>query len=435
MKKLAIVIGSLALFFFSSFFVYNYMNPPLNFSPAIDSNIAVISNSGYCNDSSCVIIRKGTSLDFSLMGNFSNAQLRLLNRRGQTIKRQSFSLVKEGKYSANMTINSLPGNYFIVVAINNSIVKSYNLTIVSLSKFQHKKIISTNRNNRIGLLFFSKEANLSFNDLVNFSKVVGSIHGNKSFFSYEPFSNYSSYFEVAAAKIADCNTKFYCGESFYRDLGKEIFKKNGKNANFVIAVYIAGGGIRMSVTYGALDFAMPGYSYKNNDLFESPFGEPQTVIVHETGHAFANLGDEYFENLYSARYNETLDVPNIDREGCPKWCNGTLDFSKPYYDAYANLKACLQPFIDSAGKLITGNDAVIGNCESTYQVKEMGGWENLELGSGCMNGAACYFNAYGLLEWRSSLDSIMKNNNAPNASFNKISSLAVEHRLREVLHL
>ncbi len=147
------------------------------------------------------------------------------------------------------------------------------------------------------------------------------------------------------------------------------------------------------------------------------------AFTHEFGHAFANLGDEY-ENGGS-----TVDFsyrPNIDSEGCPKWCSGVLNQSVYYgpsstnvYSDYINFKQCLYN--------VTQNltvQYVYGSCNYPGHVTEV------DLGTGCLEGTGCYWNARGVVNFRSSSESIMRYN--ASAGFNIISQKAINDKIMDI---
>ena len=147
-------------------------------------------------------------------------------------------------------------------------------------------------------------------------------------------------------------------------------------------------------------------------------GELSTrAMVHEFGHAFVNLGDEYENDLQAADYTER---PNIDSEGCPKWCSGELNEEADCYDEYLEFRTCLY----NATNNLTEEYSEECNYNNILT--------NCNLGKDCQEGTGCYFNAKSVIAFRSSERSIMKYPSEDPFEFNTISKEAILNKINSL---
>jgi hypothetical protein len=66
------------------------------------------------------------------------------------------------------------------------------------------------------------------------------------------------------------------------------------------------------------DFIKPIRSSAISNMVKINTADKNLVLVHEFGHIFANLADEYVDEGYYQGFN-AKDYPNCDTDGCPKW--------------------------------------------------------------------------------------------------------------------
>lgn len=106
----------------------------------------------------------------------------------------------------------------------------------------------------------------------------------------------------------------------------------------------------------------------------------QAAFVHEFGHSFGDLADEYSNMKAISR----LDRVNCDVKGCPKWCSGEIDTSKPCYQLIVKFENCVD-----GGK----------SSKECYEevVWELGGSgiEACDVGINCLEGTGCVWNCKG----------------------------------------
>ncbi|MBU1203993.1 MAG: M64 family metallopeptidase [Nanoarchaeota archaeon] len=177
------------------------------------------------------------------------------------------------------------------------------------------------------------------------------------------------------------------------------------------------------------------------------------VFLHELGHALGELSDEYVD-IEKGQYKPEamIGARNIDPEGCPSWCSGSLDKSNMFYESYANYVDCtvnlnvddpddnpdfmacfnarfyptaMNNCLNQAGTI---NNLTITQCYETLynsnippQVGDMCYNEHgrflcksvaayqVDLGTGCIQGTGCYWPAGGMNGFRSIEESLMIN--------------------------
>ncbi|MCH8318648.1 MAG: hypothetical protein IIA88_09160 [Bacteroidetes bacterium] len=123
--------------------------------------------------------------------------------------------------------------------------------------------------------------------------------------------------------------------------------------------------------------------------------ETTKITVHEFGHAFANLEDEYL-NIKKLNYVNLRE--NCDVEGCPKWCTGELNKSNSVcYEQYTKYKECVSD----------GNSALYCYDLVSYINNVSFSLEQCDLGVGCKEGTSCYWNCQSGNLFRSSNNGIM----------------------------
>jgi len=139
-------------------------------------------------------------------------------------------------------------------------------------------------------------------------------------------------------------------------------------------------------------------------------------LVHEFGHAFVNLGDEYLNDRNIIDYSNR---PNVDVEGCPKWCSGELNQTASCYNTYMNFRECLY---NATGNLTEPWD---------YSGSSICGIPDIscDLGIDCREGVGCYWNAKSLISFRSSEKSLMKYPIEDPFEFNLISQEAISDKI------
>ena len=148
------------------------------------------------------------------------------------------------------------------------------------------------------------------------------------------------------------------------------------------------------------------------------------MLVHEFGHAFANLSDEYSNTM------ATMDLsnrPNVDITGCPTWCSGDLNTQVPRFEDFNNFITC--------AKNITNNfedyyqeDPYTGACGA---IPSQYSFDETNIGVNCIDETGCYWNAKGITNYRSSQNSLMRFWETSN-EFNRISREAIQSKIDEL---
>jgi len=163
-------------------------------------------------------------------------------------------------------------------------------------------------------------------------------------------------------------------------------------------------------------------------------GMPPATLVHESGHLLANLADEY-PNYGALLSERTLNRPNIDQKGCPKWCSGEIrtgeqEVVNPFMGHTFNLD-CAKSIseieecygeIDRADRADCVVEARDGDNDPQY----------CDIGVGCEEGTGCYWHARGSNAYRASKVSIMwGTQSALDLEFNKVSEEAMLEALSQ----
>jgi len=281
--------------------------------------------------------------------------------------------------------------------------------------------VMENGENKINLLFvFNKylEQSLIEEDIEKFVDVQGDYNG---LFAYSPLKENIDKFNVY---YTDFNLNCYPTENIQDGSGEDCVNKANhlsvmKNAT-IVAVILDMEGISQLGLGGSNRITM--------SRLAGPVGEEflaTKMLVHEFGHAFANLGDEY------TNYGATTDLsnrPNVDVIGCPKWCSGELNTTVPRFNDFNNFMACVKEFTNNF-KDYYMEDSYTGACginPAQYSFEEN------NLGIGCQEGTGCYWNAKGIINYRSSQNSLMKYWEVADG-FNEISRKAIQKRINELV--
>ncbi len=144
-----------------------------------------------------------------------------------------------------------------------------------------------------------------------------------------------------------------------------------------------------------------GYSFGYGSKF-AVIGEASTPgteysTVHEFGHSFAGLADEY--QAVSAK--SAVKGPNCDEFGCPKWCSGKSGLTKPECYLKTDESSCKALKYNYNGEAYSCQWYVENKkCDMPYKT-------GVDFGSGCRSGTACYYQCGGTEGYRSSEESIM----------------------------
>lgn len=235
------------------------------------------------------------------------------------------------------------------------------------------------------------------------------------FFSYEPMKSTKEKFNVW--RINELNEEYISDITLFEGDKIELVKQNSLDcvqSNPDMIFVISDNSDYPSESFG---FALYPHSIAAQSRLRGPAGEEifsSKILIHEFGHAFANLGDEY-EN--SIQIQDFSGRPNLDIEGCPKWCSDELNENSECYLDYLTFKNCLD---NITNKLTLGYN---GECSYNSDIT------NCDLGKECLDGTGCYWNAKSLIAFRSSTESIMKYPEEENSKFNLISQQAISDKI------
>ena len=150
------------------------------------------------------------------------------------------------------------------------------------------------------------------------------------------------------------------------------------------------------------------------------------TAIHEFGHGFINLADEYQNSgaIHGTSYFTTRI--NIDNSDCTKWCNG-IDTNTVCLNALEKFRTCLEgagfQFYPSETEFIESNTYydILNPCmlEDDSQGESWFYLETCNFGKDCYLDSGCYWNAKGLNTFKPSLISIMSDSES--GYFNTVS--------------
>ncbi|MEK6928060.1 MAG: hypothetical protein AABX11_06520 [Nanoarchaeota archaeon] len=369
------------------------------------------------------------------------------------IKEIEFANPKENKYVATIQILNPIGNYSVQIIDNNCILHQFNITTLNFEGTGFK-IIKPATGNKITLAYNSKYFNLS--DIEEISKVTTGLNGQEGLFNISPILKYVNNFEIVAITLPEDSSLET--EAIINHFAPDI------NRRFILDVPLIVSDQRIPVNPGYLKYAIKPWHVNDSthslipNLFEQQYKDVVGYFAHEFGHAFSNNGgllqDEYRDTCTIINdcgdsfttQGPIINSPNLDNEGCPKWCNGELDSTKPNYEDYIEVKDCLGRYFDvdndwvyldsglppslrqireCLGYIITANGKEIGyKYDSTYFT-----WD---LGKNCLTGTGCYFTANKVMDWRSQEDSIMNSMNM-DFGYGKVSEQVIENKILELI--
>ncbi len=152
------------------------------------------------------------------------------------------------------------------------------------------------------------------------------------------------------------------------------------------------------------------------------------TFIHEFGHAFGGLGDEYENqgNVFSKQIEYGgVEGPNIDTEGCPKWCSGALNKNAECYSQYIEFRNCLY------NETYDLQNPENYNSEATECIYPSSAVE-CDLGTNCMAGTGCYWNSGSLTSFRSSKDSVMRYSQIT-FELNSISKTIIQEKINSMM--
>ncbi len=139
-------------------------------------------------------------------------------------------------------------------------------------------------------------------------------------------------------------------------------------------------------------------------------GSPQPLVygsfMHEVGHIFGNFGEEYID-VYIPQ-PRTVYPPNVDSEGCPKWCSGELNTQAPCYNRYLEYLDCVINKIPEAAEHNKDKWREWMDCYRAYTKILVPGEGPCDLGSNCKEDSGCWFGGESVSDWRAYEYSIMR---------------------------
>ncbi|MFH1151885.1 MAG: hypothetical protein V1788_02045, partial [Nanoarchaeota archaeon] len=369
----------------------------------------------------------------------NNLVLQIFDSRRVLIKEQNFVSPKEGKFMTTFDFLEEAGKYNAKIIFGNNLLYSFEIESVSFDENLRFSTVKNATGKKITLAYYSRDFNLD--ELKNFASVSSGYTGIDGLLNLDPISNYKDNFEIVAVTASKDIRGNLLTDFIDYNIGKQ-------DASFVIYIMVYSGGNAYRATAGLIGAGCSNRSESGitlavkednlNEAIKEPFIIERT-IAHEFGHSFGCLGDEYFETPATFQ-----SAPNIDVEGCPKWCEGELDTQKPNYPDYLELKKCLSDYIDPSSGLFKNYDSDkedIDACLYTTIIEKgqpvvVEKYPNKylwEFGTYCIEGTGCYFTANGLLEWRPQGNTIMRYHFEQDADFSVIGKREINNKLRMLL--
>ena len=156
-------------------------------------------------------------------------------------------------------------------------------------------------------------------------------------------------------------------------------------------------------------------------------------FLHEFGHSFGRLYDEYTRSSSYLNFSEpipfALETPftvNIDKEGCPRWCSGELNKNLEAFKYYEEYWKCAEPHLSDP--FATENSEQLLYCwdfwssnKNNPDYKLDKNLENIDFGVNCQEQAGCFFTSlWGMGSFRSIENGLM-NRSGKNSNYGKIS--------------
>ena len=280
--------------------------------------------------------------------------------------------------------------------------------------------------NKVDIVFIADNyTNLNqwIEDVQNFTDEDGN---NGGFFSFEPMKSEKNKFNVW--RMDTINQTFMDFSYGYEQLTPEAKKKAQD--------YATGCANDYDMIFLVVDGRRFGFGIYGSDM--TPFGRldyqgdhenehlAKSIMLHEFGHAFVNLGDEYSDSFH-VFYD--FNRPNLDVEGCPKWCSGELNQNAECYDSYIEFRTCLYN--------LTNNLTNPENYQNLYNppyipCSPQPDSAECDLGINCRDGTGCYWNGHGLASFMSSKISIMTANEG--MGFNLIGQEVIQEKINQIVN-
>jgi hypothetical protein len=140
-----------------------------------------------------------------------------------------------------------------------------------------------------------------------------------------------------------------------------------------------------------------------NGMIAMP-GTPPKIgsLLQELGHIWGHFEEEYTD-VYIPQYRDYNNVFNVDAEGCPKWCSGTLNNGSPCYSDFLWYQNCTSQIPDPPREHIEEwHQCYIGSFKNGRDLAMC------NLGTDCSEDTGCYWGAEPISDWRAYPITIMR---------------------------
>ena len=285
----------------------------------------------------------------------------------------------------------------------------------------------------------------------NQGNYYGDVYNYQGFFNTEPMKTYKSRFNIWYLDINNLELWEENIDNAYLPNQSMLTAKNyadncltGEQESDLVFIIVNNDTISGPGGFGMYDrnAAISNRSEWWIDLDGNVEGKHLRIgtIIHEFGHGFVNLADEYPNTGVIHGVNYFTTRINIDNSGCTKWCNGA-DTNTVCLNALEKFRNCLE---DAGFQFYPNETEFIGNntyydilnpcmLENDSRGESWFYLENCNFGKDCYSDSGCYWNAKGLNTFKPSLTSIMSDSESGhfntvsiNKIIEKINSISVE---------
>ncbi|MBI4014538.1 MAG: right-handed parallel beta-helix repeat-containing protein [Candidatus Aenigmarchaeota archaeon] len=318
------------------------------------------------------------------------------------------------------TKGAASGSYFVDVAVGDKTLKNAAVFTVTEPGSGCVKVVNRGSSSeKIDLVFVPN--NYENSELANFAANILPRHFNY-LLSKEPFASHAYMFNVwylPNPQPFDCS---YSNAKNCKDHYKSLVSSSCGFYDDVLVL-------------DKNSLKETGYSFERSGSFQATgqSSSPGTEVLtlHEFGHTFGNLADEYDA---PKRISDT-NAPNCDVAACPKWCSTSANLKIPECYKLADKTSCETMKYSYSFNVEgvagwrnvdvncvwtrTGNTDV---CSFPYSINAYA--SDVSFASSCESGAACYYGCDGQQGFRSSKHSIM--GDAAVREFNDVSKRHIE---------
>jgi len=375
--------------------------------------------------------------------NEASAKVQIKDPNNQIIEyamdKTSDEKTKIAKFNVEFDTNQLmPGTYefkviyedatgkYVIDNTDQNLCKPLTFQVVTEDNYKCNVILKNDgpEDKKLNIVYVSD----SFDDEADYNEKVNTAF--TTFFSTEPFKSYQDRFNVYSVWSNDV---YNCWNSRDSSCHMNTIKLIAlKSCNLEHQPYLF---VLDPVTNNkGFPPNRRGYAQRNFIFVFTDKDEFPITILHEFGHGFGGLHDEYVglgpygskDFFNDLSYNGALikRSVNLDHVGCPKWCSGEPNTDSKCYEYYSVWDDCLKTEAKPSECWVNVNEYI-----KNKEGKEL--WEiSCELGKGCPEGTGCFWGGYYANAFRQEFNTIMRNPDEP--GFDHYAPIAVEHMAKKL---